>query len=83
MPLDQAVLDWQPLERVETPDGTRQRVLLVAARKDMVDRVVAAVRGAGLRLDGIDLGAFAMIRALPRGRRRRAETRSSTPRSAG
>ena len=67
MPLDQVVLDWQPLEIVETPDGTRQRVLLVAARKDMVDRVVAAVRAAGLRLDGIDLGAFAMIRALHEG----------------
>jgi type IV pilus assembly protein PilM len=64
MPLDQAVLDWQPVERVETPDGPRQRVLLVAARRDMVERVVAAVRGAGLRLDGIDLGALAMIRAL-------------------
>ena len=67
MPLDQAVLDWQPLALVETPEGTRQRVLLVAARKDMVDRVVAAVRAAGLRLDGIDLGAFAMIRALHEG----------------
>jgi type IV pilus assembly protein PilM len=67
MPLDQAVLDWQPLAVVETPEGPRQRVLLVAARKDMVDRVVAAVRAAGLRLDGIDLGAFAMIRALHEG----------------
>ena len=45
MPLDQAVLDYQPLEIVETEDGPRQRVLLVAARRDMVDRVLAAVRG--------------------------------------
>ncbi len=30
----------------------------------MIDHVVAAVHAAGLRLDGIDLGAFAMIRAL-------------------
>ncbi len=67
MPLDQAVLDWQPMELVDTPDGPRQRILLVAARRDMVERVVAAVRGAGLRLDGIDLGAFAMIRALHAG----------------
>ena len=81
MPLDQAVLDWQPVERVETPDGPRQRVLLVAARRDMVERVVAAVRGAGLRLDGIDLGAFAMIRAL-RGEGGDETTPRSTPRSA-
>jgi type IV pilus assembly protein PilM len=64
MPLDQAVLDWQPLEVFEVDGNKRQRILLVAARRDMIDRVVAAVRGAGLRLEGIDLGAFGMIRAL-------------------
>ena len=64
MPLDQAVLDWQPLDVVDTEAGPRQRILLVAARRDMIERVVAAVKGAGLRLEGVDLGAFAMIRAL-------------------
>ena len=64
MPLDQAVLDWQPLEIFDGDGGKRQRILLVAARRDMIDKVVAAVRGAGLRLEGIDLGAFGMIRAL-------------------
>ncbi len=64
MPLDQAVLDWQPLEILEGDGAKRQRILLVAARRDMIDRVVSAVRGAGLRLEGIDLGAFGMIRAL-------------------
>ncbi|MDX6698279.1 MAG: type pilus assembly protein PilM [Solirubrobacteraceae bacterium] len=64
MPLDQAVLDYQPLGRVETPQGDRLRVVLVAARRDMIDRLVEAVRGAGLRPEGIDLSAFAMIRAL-------------------
>ncbi len=64
MPLDQAVLDWQPLDVIDTENGPRQRILLVAARRDMIERVVAAVKGAGLRLEGVDLGAFAMIRAL-------------------
>ncbi len=64
MPLDAAVLDWQPLEVAETPTGPRQRVLLVAARRDMVDKVLAAARGAGLRPEGIDLAAFGMIRAF-------------------
>ncbi len=64
MPLDGAVLDWQPLEVVETPSGPRQRVLLVAARRDMIDKVLAAARGAGLRPEGIDLAAFGMIRAF-------------------
>ena len=66
MPLNSAVLDFQPLARVDTPDGPRQRVVLVAARREMVDRVLAAVRGAGLRPEGIDLSAFAMVRALRR-----------------
>jgi type IV pilus assembly protein PilM len=66
MALDQAVLDFQPLDIVDKGAGPRQRVLLVAARREMVDRMVAAVRGAGLRPEGIDLSAFAMIRALHR-----------------
>jgi type IV pilus assembly protein PilM len=66
MPLDSAVLDFQPLGIVETDQGPRQRVLIVAARRDMVDRVLAACRDAGLRPEGVDLSAFAMIRALHR-----------------
>ena len=66
MPLDNAVLDFQPLDIVDSGAGPRQRVLLVAARRDMIDRVLAAVRGAGLRVEGVDLAAFAMVRALYR-----------------
>jgi type IV pilus assembly protein PilM len=66
MPLDAAVLDFQPLDLVETPNGPRRRVLLVAARRDMVERVLTAARSAGLRPEGIDLSAFAMVRALYR-----------------
>jgi type IV pilus assembly protein PilM len=64
MPLDSAVLDFQPLDIVDTPAGPRQRIALVAARKDMIERVLAAVRGAGLRPEAIDLAAFGMVRAL-------------------
>ena len=64
MPLDQAVLDWQALAITETEDGPRQRVLIAAARRDMIEPVIAAARGAGLRVEGIDLAAFGMIRAL-------------------
>jgi type IV pilus assembly protein PilM len=66
MPLDQAVLEHHSLGIVETPDGPRTRVVLVAARRDMIDGLLAATRGAGLRPEGIDLSAFAMIRALYR-----------------
>ena len=67
MPLEQAVLAHQKLDVIT--DGTlrRQRILLVAARREMVDRVLAAVRSAGLKPEGIDLSAFAMVRALHHG----------------
>jgi type IV pilus assembly protein PilM len=64
MPLDQAVLEHHTLGVVETPDGPRTRVVLVAARRDMIDRLLEAIRSAGLRPHGVDLSAFAMIRAL-------------------
>jgi type IV pilus assembly protein PilM len=66
MPLDSAVIDFQPLGIVDTDQGQRQRVLIVAARRDMIERVLAAARAAGLRPEGVDLSAFAMIRALHR-----------------
>ena len=66
MPLEQAVLEHHSLGVVETAEGPRSRVVLVAARRDMIDRLLEAVRRAGLRPQGIDLSAFAMIRALHR-----------------
>jgi type IV pilus assembly protein PilM len=66
MPLDQAVLEHYSLGIVETADGPRARIVLVAARRDMIDRLLEAVNRAGLRPHGIDLAAFAMIRALHR-----------------
>ena len=67
MPLDGAVLDFQALGVVDTPAGPRQRVMLVAARRDMVDKVLSAARGAGLKVEGLDLAAFGMVRALAPG----------------
>jgi type IV pilus assembly protein PilM len=66
MPLGNAVLDFHPLGIVETPSGPRQRVVLVAAQRDMVERLLNAVRGAGLTAAGVDLSAFALIRSLYR-----------------
>ena len=66
MPLDQAVLEHHSLGTVETADGPRTRVVLVAARREMIERLLHATRKAGLRPHGVDLSAFAMIRALHR-----------------
>ena len=64
MPLDEAVIDFHVLGIHETEAGPRQRVLLVAARREMIERVLLAARAAGLRPEGIDLAAFAMVRAV-------------------
>jgi type IV pilus assembly protein PilM len=65
MPLDEAVIDHQQVGEVESEDGKpRSRVLDVAARRAMVDQLVGAVRGAGLKPEGVDLNAFALLRTL-------------------
>jgi type IV pilus assembly protein PilM len=64
MPMDEAVVDFQPLGIVQTPQGPRSRVVIVAVRRELIDRLVSATREAGLELDGIDLAAFGMVRAL-------------------
>lgn len=68
MPLEETVLDFQTLGETVTGDGqARMSVVVVAAREAMIERFVQAVRAAGLRPEGIDLNAFALVRALTAG----------------
>jgi type IV pilus assembly protein PilM len=65
MPLEDAVIDFHEVGETGVEDGTRRiRVLVVAARRAMVVKLVEAVRGAGLKPEGVDLSAFALIRTL-------------------
>ena len=64
MPLEDAVLDFQSLGVVDTPAGARQKIVLVAARREMILDTLTAARAAGLKPMGIDLSAFGMVRAL-------------------
>lgn len=64
MPMDEAVLDFQSLGTVETPAGARTRVVVVAVRREMVERYLEALDAAGLKVDGIDLSAFALVRSM-------------------
>ena len=64
MPMDEAVLDFQPLGLVDTPGGERRRVVVVAIRREMVERYLSAVRDAGLKVEGVDLSAFALVRSM-------------------
>jgi type IV pilus assembly protein PilM len=64
MPLEQAVLDHRVLERFDDGEHQRMRVLVVGARRDSVERLLASTRKAGLSPELVDLSAFAMVRAL-------------------
>lgn len=66
MPLDQAVLEHQVVGGVPAEEGATPQidVVVVAARRDMVASFLEPIRGAGLQPVGVDLSAFAMIRAL-------------------
>jgi type IV pilus assembly protein PilM len=65
IPLDEAVLDYRVLEESVDDEGRKvQRVLLVVAYRELIDRYVIACRKAGITLAGIDLEAFALLRAL-------------------
>ena len=66
IPLEEAVLDYQVLirRRHRRRRSRFRRVLLVVAYRELVDRYVYACRKAGLQIVGIDLEAFALLRAV-------------------
>jgi type IV pilus assembly protein PilM len=65
IPIEEAVLDFHLLgERVDAEGNTFRRILLVVAYRELIDRYVSACKKAGIRLSGIDLEAFALLRAL-------------------
>jgi type IV pilus assembly protein PilM len=65
IPIDQAVLDYHILgERTDEEGQTVKRVLLVVAYREQIDRYVDACKKAGIMLAGIDLEAFALLRAI-------------------
>jgi len=65
IPVEQAVFDFHVLGTFTDSDGVeKQKVLVVAAQKDMVMDFINAVKGARLGVTGVDLQAFALLRAL-------------------
>jgi type IV pilus assembly protein PilM len=62
MPLDEAVLDYVVLgPREERSD--LDRVLVVAAQREMISRYTSAVRTSGLRPAGVDVKALSLTRS--------------------
>jgi len=65
IPIEDAVIDWQILDEWENEEGgLTRRILLVVAYRDLLDRYVDACKKAGIKLVGIDLEAFALLRVI-------------------
>ncbi|MFL5945190.1 MAG: type IV pilus assembly protein PilM [Gaiellaceae bacterium] len=65
IPIDEAVLDFHVLgEGVDDEGNPTKRILLVVAYRELIDRYLDACKKAGIQLVGIDLEAFALLRAL-------------------
>ncbi len=60
IPIEEAMLDYQVVEDTTAPD----RVLLAVAYRDLVDRFTATCAAAKIELAGIDIEAFALLRAV-------------------
>ena len=62
MPIDEAILDYVVLG----PAGEGSdldRILIVAAQKDMIGRYASVMRAAGLRPQGVDVKALSLVRS--------------------
>src|SRR5947199_22791 len=64
IPIEEAILDFQVIEHMPRPEGDMVRILLVAAQRDMVRSLLAAVEGGGLSASMVDIIPFALMRAL-------------------
>lgn len=65
MPVDEAMLDYVVIGRDgEGDERAKLRLLLVAAEREMVERMLTAVTAAKLRPVVVDLDAFALLRSL-------------------
>ncbi len=60
IPIEEAMLDYHVVEEQNMPD----RVLLTVAYRDLVDRFAATCTAAKIELVGIDIEAFALLRAV-------------------
>ena len=65
IPINEAVLDYQVLGESRDDEGKLVRkVLFVVAYRDLVERYAVACKHGGLKLAGVDLEAFALLRAV-------------------
>lgn len=65
IPIDEAVLDYHIVnETLDDSGAVSRRILLAAAYRESIDRYIEAAKAAKIELYGIDLEAFALLRAV-------------------
>ena len=65
IPIDEAVLDYHIVsETVDESNGINRRIVLAVAYREAIDLYTNACRDAQIELMGIDLEAFALLRAV-------------------
>ncbi len=62
MPMDEAILDYVVLGPRE-PGSDLDRILIVAAQREMISRYSSVVRAAGLKPLGVDVKALSLVRS--------------------
>jgi type IV pilus assembly protein PilM len=62
LPIEEALLDFRPLERSETDESSVEGLLVAAPRRPII-AVVRAIEAAGLLVARVDLASFAALRA--------------------
>ncbi len=63
--VEEAVLDYVPLEEFSTPEGEPMlSILVVAVHRDTIDTLSRVTDTAGLSLEAVDLQAFGLVRAV-------------------
>ena len=65
IPLEEAIIDYMPVEEVHPAEGQRLlRILVVAAQKEMIQSLIETLQYAKLQPAVIDLNALALMRSL-------------------
>ena len=78
IPIDEAVMDYHVVGEERDAEGVLSRSVVVAiAYRESLDRYLTATDAAGLNVVGVDLEAFALLRALTEPRPADAEPRSA------
>ncbi len=64
IPISEAIIQYQIIERRENASPPEVRILLVAVKKELVEKYVKLVQMAGLNVVGVETELLALVRAL-------------------